>query len=69
MSSLITVDAKGNVYLVPEDVLKKYCRKVGRISDKKRKGTAQVEGQDWLICQAWLHCGGSSGRFWLRKDS
>ena len=23
MSSLITVDAKGNVYLVPEDVLKK----------------------------------------------
>lgn len=61
MSSLITVDAKGNVYLVPEDVLKKSCRKVGRISDKKRKGTAQVEGQDWLICQAWLHCGGSSG--------
>jgi hypothetical protein len=60
MSSLITVDAKGNVYLVPENVLKKYCKKVGTISDKKRKGKMQVQGQDdWFVCQAWLNCGSS----------
>ncbi len=57
MPSLITVDAKGNVYLVPEEVLKKYCKKVGTISQKQKKGKAEVQGQDWFACQAWLHCG------------
>jgi hypothetical protein len=58
MAGIIAVDRKGVVYLIPQAVLSKHCKKVGCISEKKRKvkGAGQVQGQDWPVCQMWVNC-------------
>ncbi|MGD1000355.1 MAG: hypothetical protein ABSA67_06615 [Candidatus Brocadiia bacterium] len=60
MAGVIAVDRKGIVYLIPQAILTKHCKKVGWLSEKKRKvpGRGQVQGQgdDWLACQAWVNC-------------
>ena len=65
MSGIVAIDRKGIVYLIPHVVLSKHCKKVGRITQKRRKvkGEGQVRGQDdWPVCDAWANCSWSPSR-------
>ena len=63
MFKSITVDAKGNVYLVPQSVLAKHCKKIGRggikktkkASKKKRKAKIRRWSSDWPNCYGWIN--------------
>jgi hypothetical protein len=55
MSSLTTVDAKGNVYLIPQDVLAKHCKKLGNIRDRNIKVKPGVLQSDWPNCYIWIN--------------
>lgn len=53
MFKSITVDAKGNVYIVPQEVLKKHCKmiKPGEKFELKEKSA------DWTTCYLWINGG------------
>jgi hypothetical protein len=48
MFKSITVDAKGNVYLVPQEVLEKHCTMI-----KAGKSTKVLS--DWPNCYIWVN--------------
>ena len=57
MSSSIAVDAKGNIYRVPDDVLAKHCTKLAKpYGTKKKKGQAGgPQMDDWTGCYGWIN--------------
>ena len=57
----VTIDKEGNVYLIPEDVLAKYCKKIGHISEKSDELVAKLLTADWPGCYGWI----DGKRTWL----
>jgi hypothetical protein len=54
MFKSITMDEKGNVYIVPQDVIKEHCKKIkaGELLDIRGTGFS-----DWPNCYLWINGG------------